>query len=171
MHSQILLSGFVEAWVRKYSFYLTDMLGEHLTHLSAFDTKMINCMALGLQSQNSDRNQLGSDSPALKTIRAGAVSRRSEWLAGSPTESSTRVSWTLQGPSTIFHVSSAEPWGTCFLLLKVEHSVSKTRPDFLLCCCFLCDYQLLLRLCYFRKVLGSGHYITAPAAAQQVRNC
>lgn len=59
VHSQILLSGFVEAWVRKYSFYLTDMLGEHLTHLSAFDTKMINCMALGLQSQNSDRNQLG----------------------------------------------------------------------------------------------------------------
>ena len=68
MHSQILLSVFVEAWVWKYSFYLTDMLGEHLTHLSAFDTKMINCMALGLQSQNSDRNQLGSDSPALKRI-------------------------------------------------------------------------------------------------------
>lgn len=68
VHSQILLSVFVEAWVRKYSFYLTDTLGEHLTHLSAFDTEMINHMALGLPSQNPGRKQLGSDSPALKRI-------------------------------------------------------------------------------------------------------
>lgn len=69
VHSQVLLSAFVEAWVRKCSFYLTDRLGEHLTHLSAFDTEMINRVALGLQSQNPGRNQLGSDSPALKRIR------------------------------------------------------------------------------------------------------
>lgn len=56
VHSQILLSVFVEAWVRKYSFYLTDTLGEHLTHLSAFDTEMINHMALGL----SPKTQAGT---------------------------------------------------------------------------------------------------------------
>ena len=65
VHSQILLPVFIDGWVRKNSFCLTGVLGERLTYLSAFDSEVINPMALGPLSKNPGRNQLASDSPSL----------------------------------------------------------------------------------------------------------